>query len=157
MKLTSFTQRARLRLAAGLAVASMASGCAVEHRVVKQTMAPLAQPGPAPVAWFGPSLPGDLIDLGRWRQSVGPPVVMTASAPAASADCLIVVNWNTHVGGGDIPRLYQHVRDRVGSRVPIVFLLQEAYRSGPEVPASLTPTATFASVIEEPAPRRPAG
>ena len=149
----SFTQGARLRLAAGLAVASLASGCAVEHRVVKQTMAPLAQPGPAPVAWFGPSLPGDLIDLGRWRQSVGPPVVMKADAampaggPAASADRLVVVNWNTHVGGGDIPRLYQHVRERVGTRVPIVFLLQEAYRSGPEVPASLTPTATFASVI----------
>jgi endonuclease/exonuclease/phosphatase family metal-dependent hydrolase len=147
LNVTSLPQRARRRLAAGLVVASMASGCAVEHRVVPQAMTPLAQTGPAPVAWLAPSLAGDLTDLGRWRQSVGPPVVMTARTAAAPANRLVVVNWNTHVGGGDVPRLYQHVRNRVGPNVPIVFLLQEAYRAGPEVPASLNPTATFASVI----------
>lgn len=113
-------------------------------------MAPLAQTGPAgSVAWFGPGLAGDLTVLGRWRQSVGPPVVVAGDAPATPrpADRLVVVNWNTHVGGGDIPRLYEYVRQRAGAQVPIVLLLQEVYRSGPEVPANLNPAASFASVI----------
>ena len=42
-----------------------------------------------------------------------------------------------HVGGGDFERLALDVRRQAGADVPIVFLIQEAYREGPEVPTEL--------------------
>jgi endonuclease/exonuclease/phosphatase family metal-dependent hydrolase len=99
------------------------------------------------VAWLAPEVAGDLASLGRWRRSVGPPVVVEAGPAAAPVtDQLVVVNWNLHVGGGDLRRLLADVR-RAHGDAPIVLLLQEAYRAGPEVPATLAPDAVFASVI----------
>ena len=51
-----------------------------------------------------------------------------------------------HVGGGDIGGLLADVRRRHGG-APVVFLLQEAYREGPEVPTRLEAHASFASMI----------
>jgi endonuclease/exonuclease/phosphatase family metal-dependent hydrolase len=147
LKITSRALRTRLFLAAVLASASVgANGCAAGHGVVAQRIPELPNAS-APVSWFGPDLTGDLADLVRWRRSVGPPVVMASETRTTPANRLVVVNWNTHVGGGDIPRLYEQVRNRVGPEVPVIFLLQEAYRGGPEVPATLDPAATFASMI----------
>lgn len=72
---------------------------------------------------------------------------MTSKEGPSSSNKLIVVNWNMHVGGGDFHRLFSDVRRQAGSAVPVVFLLQEAYRSGPEVPTVLDREATFASLI----------
>lgn len=136
-------------LAALLTAATAASGCTGGYKLVHQPLAvdvPTAAPA---VSWLSPELPGDLASLGRWRRSVGPPVSLTPTSNTtnASADKLVVVNWNVHVGGGDLPRLFADVRREAGDGVPIVFLLQEAYRSGPEVPTALNRTDTFASVI----------
>jgi endonuclease/exonuclease/phosphatase family metal-dependent hydrolase len=127
------------------------NGCAGGHALVQRSAAELGRDGmaPAAVSWFVPELPDDVADLVRWRQSVGPPVVATASTPPSSADRLVVVNWNVHVGGGDIARLFADLRRQSGPNVPIVFLLQEAYRAGNEVPHVLQPSATFASLIRE--------
>lgn len=84
--------------------------------------------------------------LTRWRRSVGPPVIVEGKTTAPVTDGLVVVNWNMHVGGGDIQRLFQDVRRVAGDR-PIVLLLQEAYRAGPEVPETLAPADSFASMI----------
>jgi endonuclease/exonuclease/phosphatase family metal-dependent hydrolase len=62
------------------------------------------------------------------------------------ADKLIVVNWNMHVGGGDFAELLEDVRKEAGG-APIVFLLQEAYRAGPEVPTALDGSSDWASLI----------
>ena len=122
-------------------------GCAGGHLVVRQQ--PLAELAPPlnGVAWFAPVLQGDRASLDRWSQSVGPPLVMTGPTAAAPADRLIIVNWNMHVGGGDVARLHADVRRRFGAQAPIVFLLQEAYRAGPEVPRTLDRRASFASFI----------
>jgi endonuclease/exonuclease/phosphatase family metal-dependent hydrolase len=103
----------------------------------------------AAVSWFVPELRDDVADLVRWRQSVGPPVVRIGNTPPPAADRLVVVNWNVHVGGGDIAGLFADVRRQAGPNVPIVLLLQEAYRAGDEVPRILEPSATFASLIRE--------
>jgi len=126
----------------------MAYGCAGSHQVVRLSAEPavIAQP---PVAWFGPDVVRDLSALSQWRRSVGPPVVREGAGAPATSDRLMVVNWNTHVGGGDLRSLYDDVRRQAGPDVPIVFLLQEAYREGPEVPNALDPDASFASLIRE--------
>jgi endonuclease/exonuclease/phosphatase family metal-dependent hydrolase len=99
------------------------------------------------VAWFGPDVVDDVAALGRWRGSVGPPVIVSGPAETAAADGLVIVNWNMHVGGGDFPRLFADVRRAAGVHVPVVFLIQEAYRGGPEVPGKLDGSAGFASFI----------
>jgi endonuclease/exonuclease/phosphatase family metal-dependent hydrolase len=99
------------------------------------------------VSWFGPVVPADVARLARWQRAVGPPVVVRASLDDAPSDELVVVSWNIHVGGGDVARLFTELRRQTGDNVPVVMLLQEAYRDGPEVPRSLDPATTFASLI----------
>ncbi len=147
----SFIPSYRTRVA--LIIAALVStlgayGCAVgEHRLVApQPPAAEASAGPS-VSWLAPELARDVTSLSRWRRSVGPAVAVKAETASQASDQLVVVNWNMHVGGGDLHRLFADVRRQAGPSVPIVFLLQEAYRSGPEVPTVLDRDATFASVI----------
>ncbi|MDQ3938117.1 MAG: hypothetical protein M3253_05490, partial [Chloroflexota bacterium] len=131
-------------LALAITIMGASAGCVGNHTVVPRAAADLA----SPVAWYGPDGAGETRVLGRWRQSVGPPVVVAHSQPASPvADRLIVVNWNVNVGAGNVPQLFMEVQQQVGPGVPIVLLLQEAYRSGGEVPAVLGQGATFASRI----------
>ena len=63
------------------------------------------------------------------------PVLYSPRGAAAQAsDSVVVVSWNVHVGGGDIPRLVSDLRSGAltGVRDPAAFviLLQEAHRSG---------------------------
>jgi endonuclease/exonuclease/phosphatase family metal-dependent hydrolase len=126
---------------------SLVTSCTGNHSMARHEVAAIGPALPA-ISWLGPDLTADRSSLHSWRQSVGPPVVIAADAAAAApADRLLVVNWNMHVGGGDFERLAQDVRGRAGAHVPVVFLIQEAYREGPEVPTELTGTASFASLI----------
>ena len=99
------------------------------------------------VSWFAPDHLDDRASLAHWRRCVGPPVVFTGSTALPSSDRLVVVNWNMHVGGGDLGALFADVRRRWGATTPVVFLLQEAYREGPEVPRELERGAGYASLI----------
>jgi len=95
--------------------------------------------GPASIRWFGHG--EDAPVLARWRVSVGPPVISPARDNLAGAvDELTVVSWNTALGAGDIPRF---VRSLPATR-PLVLLLQEVYRGGPEVPSVLPSDAVYA-------------
>jgi endonuclease/exonuclease/phosphatase family metal-dependent hydrolase len=124
-----------------------ATSCAVRSADIAEPSAPFLAAHAAGVAWLGPTLPGDVNELERWRRIVGPPVVVAARPEARPADRLVIVNWNMHVGGGDLSRLLAKVREQSGADVPIVFLLQEAYRSGPEVPTTIDRSSMFASLI----------
>jgi endonuclease/exonuclease/phosphatase family metal-dependent hydrolase len=143
--MTFSTRRAMAALFLAVAL-SPAGGCVRNYAVSRHSAADLGHHAAA-VLWSGPIAPGDLSDLSRWRRCVGPPVVVTSTAPVAASDRLVVVNWNVHVGGGDIARLVEDVRQAEGDTVPIVLLLQEAYRDGPEVPHAIDGAASFASVI----------
>lgn len=145
MNLPSFHSRFAVLLVAALSL----NGCAGSHALVQRPAGELGREAAEAVSWFVPELGDDVADLVRWRRSVGPPVVRMASTPPPAADRLVVVNWNVHVGGGDIARLFADVRQQAGPGVPIVLLLQEAYRAGHEVPRRLEPSATFASLIRE--------
>lgn len=77
--------------------------------------------------------------LDRWCAGVGPAV----SAPIAAADStvsgsLVVISWNTHVGGGDIPGLVSDLRaGKFTEGAPVehfVLLLQEVHRADAAIP-----------------------
>jgi endonuclease/exonuclease/phosphatase family metal-dependent hydrolase len=123
------------------------NGCAGSHAVVRNESAELAALVPG-VSWFGPQPTQEISAISRWRRSVGPPLVLAPSAqPTSAANHIVLVNWNMHVGGGDLARLFADVRRDAGPDVPIVFTIQEAYRSGVEVPHGLDAGASFASLI----------
>jgi endonuclease/exonuclease/phosphatase family metal-dependent hydrolase len=66
-------------------------------------------------------------------------------------DSLTVVSWNTHVGGADLNAFIQDLRSgKLTSGEPIhdfVLLLQEVFRAGPPVPASISPDVRTASYL----------
>lgn len=136
------------RIGAFVVSLCLAAGCTGRHSMTRREVAPGEAVTPA-VSWMAPEVSADRSSLHSWRRSVGPPVVVAADrAVLGPADRLVIVNWNMHVGGGDFERLAADVRRQAGDdRVPIVFLLQEAYREGPEVPTRLDGSASFASLI----------
>ena len=101
-----------------------------------------ASAGPADlsVTWFSPGASADEMPLSRWRQSVGPPVFHQSPAVhELPLDEITVVSWNTAVGEADVVRFVETL-----PRGPLVLLLQEAYRGGPEVPSRLPRAFAFA-------------
>jgi endonuclease/exonuclease/phosphatase family metal-dependent hydrolase len=123
-----------------LVASAAASGCVGHHALAIRDTAGLA----APISWFAPQSAGDLAILDRWRASVGPPLIISVEAPPAAVDALTIVSWNTAIGAGDVEKLVADLR-RASPNVPIVLLLQEVYRGGPEVPTALSREAAFAS------------
>ena len=132
-------RRPRLQsIAVFLALVQFAA-CTGGHAIARRDTAGLVGP-----TWFSPTLPGDRTTLARWSAGVGPPVVRTsATQESSSIDTLCVISWNTALGAGDAKRLLADVRAEQGN-APIVMLLQEAYREGPEVPEGRTLAAAFA-------------
>lgn len=80
--------------------------------------------------------------LGGWRDNVGDLIALDLT-PAAGTDedTLLVLSWNMWIGRGDLPGLIARIRggryESAGfpSGVPLVVLIQEAYRAGESVPA----------------------
>jgi endonuclease/exonuclease/phosphatase family metal-dependent hydrolase len=112
------------------------AGCVGAHGLAPRDTVALG-----PVRWFTPSAQGDRVALGRWRSSVGEPLVSDPAATAVVAgNELTVISWNIAVGDGDIERFVTGLR----RDAPLVLLLQEAYRAGPGVPRLLSPDAIYA-------------
>jgi endonuclease/exonuclease/phosphatase family metal-dependent hydrolase len=129
-----------------LTMAGGSAGCMGGHAIVPKPA--VARDLVPPVAWYGPDGVRDTHVLSRWGRSVGPPMVAeTGTGAACEVDRLVVVSWNVNVGAGDVARLLAGVRQRTGPDVPVVLLLQEAYRSGADVPAALDAGAAFPARI----------
>jgi endonuclease/exonuclease/phosphatase family metal-dependent hydrolase len=122
-----------------LTASGLTGGCVGRH-----TLAVRPGIGLTPVSWFAPDDVKEGAVLERWRGSVGPPVFTGSRPTVAGAGTLMLVSWNTALGAGNVERLVTDLqRERPG--VPIVLLLQEVYRGGPEVPTLLTRNAAYAS------------
>lgn len=73
--------------------------------------------------------------LDRWCQTVGPPVVVTASPRSGGSNRLLIVSWNVDVGGADVEKLIASLlSDASNAGAGLVLLLQEAFRGGVQVP-----------------------
>lgn len=117
--------------------AGCVASAALVQRDTAELQAHLSSPG---ILWFSPSVLADDGELARWRGSVGPPVVQVAAAQdAAPLNEITVVSWNTAVGEADVVKYVQTL-----PRGPLVLLLQEVYRGGPEVPSRLPAAFAFA-------------
>ena len=119
-----------------MALAVITTACGGAH-----TLAPLSLPssslGRNPVAWLSPHLERDSKTLARWRAGVGSPLVLD-TAPVRDpgpVDAITVVSWNVALDGGDVLHLVRELQGQAPGR-PIVLLLQEAFRSGDDVPGS---------------------
>jgi len=92
------------------------------------------------VSWVRPAPAAHLQTLDAWCASVGPPWLHTIEAPTSSADTIVVVSWNMHVGRGRLDSLLtflkEHVKELGQERVAMVLMLQEVYRDGTDVPKS---------------------
>ena len=148
------------------AAALVATACVASHRAValqKLTTAPCDTARRAAVAvdWFGPDSPDERLRLSAWCESVGPAIVRaparTGPVTDISRNGLVVVTWNVHEGGGDIPSLVTDVRrrstDRSGVAPALVLLVQEAFRGGEAVPVQIPADVRPPRSIH---PRRPA-
>ena len=94
--------------------------------------------------------PGEAVEMGSWREAVGPPVVLSPpEAPPGATDSLAVVVWNAHVGSGSLDRLLDDLSSGALTGSPVddfVVLLQEVHRAGPDVPV-VTSSARGAPAI----------
>jgi endonuclease/exonuclease/phosphatase family metal-dependent hydrolase len=108
------------------------------------------------IMWVDVSDKPQRSDIDSWCHSVGPPVVSNVPASQdGSIRRLRVLSWNVHVGGGDVSQVVQLLRreanDERAHDTGIVLLLQEVFRAGDDVPASLPALFTPPGRI---APRR---
>ena len=103
------------------------------------------------VTWLRWNEKQDILD--RWCESVGPPVFAIGPEREGAISRLLVVSWNVHVGGADLDELMtKTLRSLSSSETGLVILMQEAFRSGAEVPESLPRDLDVPSSIR---PRRP--
>lgn len=91
------------------------------------------------VRWVAARDTRDRASLDRWCAGVGPVVSASlADSGVSSANSLVVLTWNTHVGGGDIAGMVRSLRaGRYTDGAPVehfVLLLQEVHRSSSDVP-----------------------
>jgi endonuclease/exonuclease/phosphatase family metal-dependent hydrolase len=137
---------AQLRLCLLCLVLGPATACVGGGTLVRRDTAELgpaalnARPTEAAPVWFGPGTAADEARISRWRRSVGPAVVrLEAPTVTAPLDEITLVSWNTAVGEGDVVRFVQTL-----PRGPLVLLLQEVYRAGPDVPPRMKEAFSFA-------------
>lgn len=132
-----------------LLVLAASQGCVGGHALVARNAAEL-QPASPRISWFTPADVADRTTLTRWRVSVGPPVVVGATSSDMPAhDALTIVSWNTAVGAADIVGFVRSLPNPGG---PLILLLQEVYRDGPDVPAHPESGFAFARPLGGPPP-----
>ncbi len=134
--------RARLLVVLAVAVASAAVAAADAPLACRSVLPnPIDQ-----LRWISPAESSDR--LATWCRSVGPAVLRPVAhgESAIADDRFVVVSWNVHVGGGDVDTLIARLRrgEFTGGRkiTSFVLLMQEAFRSGDEVPPVLPPGFT---------------
>jgi endonuclease/exonuclease/phosphatase family metal-dependent hydrolase len=106
------------------------------------------------VRWLRVGADNEIANLNRWNDGVGPPfVVAQPTSVDARPQVPVIVSWNTHVGAGDVDALVADLRSGKLTGQPVtsfVLLLQEVYRSGPDVPSKNALRALWAKVQKPP-------
>jgi endonuclease/exonuclease/phosphatase family metal-dependent hydrolase len=138
-----FTTGLGRRLTLGVLVGLVAIGGAVaQSRSDDVPAAGLHASCNAPVSairWIRVAPANETVHLDRWCAGVGPPLVRgVPPAMPPAPEMPVLVTWNTHEGGGNIDALVADLKAGRLTGHPVssfVLLLQEVYRSGPDVPA----------------------
>jgi endonuclease/exonuclease/phosphatase family metal-dependent hydrolase len=97
----------------------------------------------APITWLTPADDDHRRKLDAWCTTVGTPVVLPSEPQPTPVTRLAIVTWNVHVGAGDLVALVRDLRSGAftsgDTDLPLVLLLQEAYRSDGDVPLIVAP------------------
>jgi endonuclease/exonuclease/phosphatase family metal-dependent hydrolase len=119
------------------------AGCVAGYALVPRNAAELGpRSGADAITWFGPAAASDARTLARWRSSVGPPILLRPrDRTPGVVDEITIVSWNTALGAADVTGFVHSLPNPGG---PLVLLLQEVYRGGPEVPTQLVRGRSFA-------------
>jgi endonuclease/exonuclease/phosphatase family metal-dependent hydrolase len=144
-----------LKRSARLLAAATLLACACGPKVTDRAGLPAECPHPQDhrlIRWYQVEDSEERAQLIRWCSAVGPAVVdEPPPTQPPTVDSLAVVSWNTHVGGGALGYFIRQLRTGVLNNarpVPhFVILLQETYRTGPEIPARLPADALYADPI----------
>jgi endonuclease/exonuclease/phosphatase family metal-dependent hydrolase len=144
-----------------LAACSLLGGCTVHRAPDTFSAAPsclrVTPSGGASLHWSLRTDPSERSALDAWCEGVGPAVFLPAGdTEVPVADSIAIVNWNTHIGSGDLDGLIDDLRSGVLTGRPVnefVLLLQESYRAGRDVPARIPSWAVAAT--NPPDPERP--
>jgi endonuclease/exonuclease/phosphatase family metal-dependent hydrolase len=112
------------------------------------------RPSAQDVAWSSRTKGRERQALDRHCSTLGSIVLVPGPSAVAplSTDSIAIVGWNVHVGGGDLLTLLDRLESGALTGAPAshyVLLLQEAYRSGGDVP----PVAPGVDVPRRIAPR----
>jgi len=99
---------------------------------------------PAGLSWTTATSANDKTKLDQWCESVGPAIFRgpeaTQNRGTEKRGRVLVVNWNVHVGNGNLAALIEQLKadERSAGRgdPDFVFLLQEAFRRGTDVPST---------------------
>ena len=114
-------------------------------------------PDATAIRWIEPNMRSHGTErqvLESWRRGVGSPLIIAAPEGiqgAKALDSFAILSWNTHVGGGDLDRFIDDLRDGKltdGEAVhDFVLLLQEVFRQGPTVPHPMPSDALAGSYV----------
>jgi endonuclease/exonuclease/phosphatase family metal-dependent hydrolase len=144
---------------------SLASGCLRPHPALPEPAGAARCQGvidetgtvsSVEIRWHRPDDLAERRALRSWCDAAGPAVVIAQPADphvtASPRGDLVIVDWNAHVGGGDLAGLVAALRrGALTGGQPVgnfVVLLQEVFRASPRVPASFSGEG-FANRIEE--------
>jgi endonuclease/exonuclease/phosphatase family metal-dependent hydrolase len=111
--------------------------------------------GPNALSWITAPAPAGKAKLDQWCDTVGPALLRAPQKSQAPKNGrILLVDWNVNVGNGNLEGLIAHLRkneQEAGRGEPdFVFLLQEAFRRGPDVPATIDDAANVPSRIPSP-------
>lgn len=138
--------RALRQLCLAITVAGAAGCAAGGHTLVPRHGAVPVET----VSWLTPELARDALTLSRWRAGVGSPLVVKIPPARLRADALTVVSWNIALGAGDVVPFVHELQSSGHSA--IVLLLQEAFRSGDDIPSAAE--CAFAGFLGDSKPER---
>jgi endonuclease/exonuclease/phosphatase family metal-dependent hydrolase len=130
-----FPHRLRLRELCLLAIVVITTGCGGAY-----TLGPARQLslGGGAISWLSPMAARDAGAIARWRAAVGSPLISQASSASTTvpSDRLTIVSWNVALDSGNVVQLVHDIQRDAPDR-PIVLLVQEAFRSGDDVPGAV--------------------
>lgn len=123
----------------GLLTIAGAVGWTRSDAVARVQIRPACNAPGAAIRWIRVAPENETARLDRWCSGVGPPLIMASPPRSPSPPELpTIVSWNTHEGGGNIDALVGDLTSGRFTGHPVsafVLLLQEVYRSSPDVPA----------------------
>lgn len=128
---------ASIQASASTPVVPAAASCHTALTIRSSAYPRLTVSAPDAIRWRATPGAAERSDGAGWCDGVGPAVIAEGRLSPVRADSLVIVSWNMHVGGGNLPALLAAVGLEARPAKPrqaFVLLLQEVFRADKSVP-----------------------